>query len=85
MINLYNAKRFCREDISLIENYKEAISDKYKTWDIHHRRECDENEDTVFSTNRNLSAFFKTQIKTILTTILAGKYKPGFQAQVRDA
>ena len=43
MINEKGAKRFCSEDISLIENYNEAISDEEKMWDIHHRRECDEN------------------------------------------
>ena len=49
MINEINAKRFCSEDISLIENYNEAISDQTKTWDIHHRRECDENGRTLFT------------------------------------
>ena len=49
MINSYQAKRFCREDISLIENYNQAIADKEKTWDIHHRRECDENGRTLFT------------------------------------
>ena len=39
MINFYYAKRFCNEDITLIENYDKAISDKEKTWDCHHRRE----------------------------------------------
>ena len=28
MINKYHAKRYCSEDISLIENYQEAISDE---------------------------------------------------------
>lgn len=49
MINEYNAKRFCSEDISLIENYQEAISDEKRTWDVHHRRECDENGRTLFT------------------------------------
>ena len=49
MINERNAKSFCSEDISLIENYQEAISDQTKTWDIHHRRECDENGRTLFT------------------------------------
>ena len=49
MINKYKAKRFCSEDISLIENYQEAIADEERTWDIHHRRECDENGRTLFT------------------------------------
>lgn len=39
MINEYNAKEFCREDISLIENYDRAIADTTQTWHCHHRRE----------------------------------------------
>lgn len=42
MINKKLARRYCSEDLSLIENYQEAISDKTQTWDIHHRRETDE-------------------------------------------
>lgn len=49
MLNEYNAKRFCSEDISLIENYHEAIADQTKMWDIHHRRECDENGRILFT------------------------------------
>ena len=49
MINEYYAKRFCSEDISLIENYKQAIADEEKMWDVHHRRECDENGRTLFT------------------------------------
>ena len=43
------AKRYCSEDISLIENYQEAISDEERTWDIHHRRESDSEGRTLFT------------------------------------
>ena len=43
MIKLYNAKKYCKNDISLIENYDQAIADMTQTWDCHHRRE------TIFS------------------------------------
>lgn len=43
MINLKNVKKFCKNDISLIENYDKAIADKTQVWDCHHRRE------TIFS------------------------------------
>ena len=49
MINEFYAKRYCSEDIALIDNYQEAISDEEKMWDIHHRRECDENGRTLFT------------------------------------
>ena len=49
MINEKYAKSYCSEDISLIENYHQAIADEERTWDIHHRRESDENGRTLFT------------------------------------
>ena len=43
MINKQSAKAYCKDDISLIENYENAINDKTQTWHCHHRRE------TIFS------------------------------------
>lgn len=39
MIDTYRAKKFCKEDISKIENYDKAISDNTQTWHCHHRTE----------------------------------------------
>ena len=39
MINEYYAKKFCKDDISKIENYEKAIADTTQTWDLHHRLE----------------------------------------------
>lgn len=39
MINEEHARRYCYQDISLIENYENAIADKSHTWDCHHRVE----------------------------------------------
>ena len=39
MINEYNAKKFCKEDISKIENYDKAVNDTTQTWYCHHRDE----------------------------------------------
>ena len=39
MIHEYNAKRFCKDDISKIENYDKAVADTTQTWDLHHRDE----------------------------------------------
>ena len=39
MISEYTAKKYCSEDISLIENYELAVNDTTQTWDCHHRGE----------------------------------------------
>lgn len=39
MISENHAKAFCREDLSLIENYDKAIADTTQVWHCHHRRE----------------------------------------------
>lgn len=39
MIHEQNTNAFCVEDISKIENYEQAISDKKQTWDCHHKAE----------------------------------------------
>ena len=43
MINEKRAIKYCKDDISLIENYDKAIADKTQIWHCHHRRE------TIFS------------------------------------
>lgn len=61
MIKEGNAKKYCCEDISLIENYQEAIADQKRMWDIHHRRECDENGKTLFTKKQlvEMNLYFK--------------------------
>ena len=61
MINAYKAKCYCSEDISLIENYHEAIADQTKMWDIHHRRECDSEGRTLFTCKQliDMGLYFK--------------------------
>ena len=39
MINERQAQKYCRDDISKIENYDKAIADTSQTWVIHHRLE----------------------------------------------
>ena len=43
MIDKNRANKYCRDDISLIENYDQAIADTTQMWHCHHRRE------TIFS------------------------------------
>lgn len=37
MINIEHAAKYCRDDISKIENYDKAIADTTQTWICHHR------------------------------------------------
>lgn len=39
MITNSKVKKFCRDDISLIENYNEAVADTENVWVCHHRLE----------------------------------------------
>ena len=43
MIDKKRAIKYCKDDISLIENYDKAIANKTQVWQCHHRRE------TIFS------------------------------------
>ena len=36
MISEYYANRYCKDDISLIQNYDKAIADTNQTWECHH-------------------------------------------------
>ena len=38
MISERYAKQYCKDDISLIENYEQAVNDPINKWVIHHRR-----------------------------------------------
>lgn len=46
MINEQNARKFCKDDISMIENYEKAINDMTQTWHCHHRLETFDGERT---------------------------------------
>lgn len=39
MINEKNAKKYCKEELSKIENYDKAIADTAQVWVLHHRTE----------------------------------------------
>ena len=39
MINEHRAKKYCRDDISKIENYDKAVADPTQKWVCHHRLE----------------------------------------------
>ena len=39
MINIKKAQKYCKEDLSKIENYEQAVNDTTQVWDLHHRTE----------------------------------------------
>ena len=39
MISELKLKRYCKDEITKIENYEQAINDKTQVWDCHHRLE----------------------------------------------
>ena len=39
MINVKKAQKYCKEDLSKIENYEQAMNDTTQVWDLHHRTE----------------------------------------------
>ena len=49
MINIKNAKQYCKDDISLIENYDKAIADNTQKWHLHHRLELTMDNDYALS------------------------------------
>lgn len=54
MINYKMVLLYCSEDISLIENYAEAVADETITWHCHHRLEIDKNYTAQELKNNNL-------------------------------
>ena len=61
MISERYAKSYCSEDISLIENYHDAIADEERMWEIHHLRECDSEGRTLFTGKQliEMNLYFK--------------------------
>lgn len=41
MISFRNIYKFCSDDITQIENFKEALNDRTQVWDCHHRLETE--------------------------------------------
>ena len=39
MIDVRIAKKYCRDDLTKIENYDKAVADTSQTWHLHHRLE----------------------------------------------
>ena len=68
MISEKYAKMYCSEDISLIENYHQAIADKEKIWDIHHRRECDDEGRILFTLKKlkKMNLYFNRPAKELI-------------------
>lgn len=50
MINEKKARKYCRDDLSKIENYDKAIADTTQTWDLHHRLELTLDDEFALTT-----------------------------------
>ena len=77
MINEIHSKRYCSDDISLIENYHQAIADKERKWEIHHRRECDENGRTLFTRKqlKEMNVYYKRPASELIFVTRSMHYK----------
>lgn len=53
MVNYEIAKKYCSEDISLIENFEAAATDTTEVWHIHHRNEILEHKTRTQLINEN--------------------------------
>lgn len=49
MICKRSAKKFCKDDISKIENYDKAVADTTQTWICHHRNGIDRSREELKS------------------------------------
>ena len=61
MFNIKSAKYYCKDDISLIENYTQALNDTENKWVIHHRNEITINGEYGLSKNEliRLNMYYK--------------------------
>ena len=77
MINTKHAKSYCSEDISLIENYHQAIADEKRMWEIHHRRECDSEGRTLFTCKQliEMGLYFKRPASELVFVTRAMHWK----------
>ena len=59
MINEKQAKKYCRDDISKIENYDKAIADTTQTWVCHQKSEAKKGRTLSESHRRKISEALK--------------------------
>lgn len=55
---------YCKDDISLIENYEQALNDQTQVWHCHHRRETDDllSKDELI----NMDLYFKVSASELI-------------------
>lgn len=66
MINEVNAKLYCSEDISLIENYDKAIEDTTQVWECHHRLEIQGDKYTSPAELKELGMYWGVEAKYLV-------------------
>lgn len=65
MICKHKVKKFCSEDISLIENYDKAVKDK-QTWHCHHRLEIQDDKIMSVDDLKNAGLYFQRPAKELI-------------------
>ena len=84
MISKANAEKYCAEDISLIENYKEAVSSK-ELYHCHHRLEIQDDK-CYFEAIKNVKKFnLEDRITLIYNDALEIKLKDKYDLIFIDA
>ena len=66
MISEEAVKKYCDGDISKIENYDEAISDKDETWDCHHRFEISPNGNFSVDTLKKYCLYYNRPAEELI-------------------
>lgn len=66
MIKEMSAYAFCKEDISKIENYEEAVNDKSQCWDCNHLKDLYQEELITSEIVRNKEELWLEFIQEII-------------------
>ena len=87
------AYMYCREDLSLIENYDKAINDSTQIWRCHHRLEIQDEGKIIYTSEQleNLGLYYNRPASELIFLTLSehnklhGKYIPKERLERRKA
>lgn len=80
MINEMNANAFCIDDISLIENYTEAMNDKENIWVCHHKLGIDISRDKL----KRLGLYFHRPASELIFMMRSEHISLHSKSKIRD-
>lgn len=66
MISVYFSKKYCKDDISKIENYEKAINDKNEIWICHHRMEIREDYINTSKDLQNMNLYYNRPAEELI-------------------